>query len=989
MDRMDRVKDLNTQRPTSDARRLTPDARHLTPDARRLTPTLFCVLCILCGSFSVALASPSDLDEFKIKREPVFDVAQKPTITRRGDLVEITFETKGFCDVTVAIEESGTHNPPPTTYHPRIVRHLASGVLGPKAPAPFLKDSKRQTLLWDGKDDAGRYLDNQDDLAVRVSLGLRARFERTLFWSPYKRSAKEPPLVCPTPEGVYVLDGRGADQIRLFNHAGEYERTIYPFPAAKLGQIEGLTWHVAPQDGRRLPLRAGHYQDTFFTSGINASERMDRRDHGLFGNAATAMAVRNGRLALAYFTLNRFSTDWTTGGVPLSGPSVCLPLTYGGGSNWRLVVDDVTPKSVAFSPDGKWLYLAGYTWDKYRLDGWYENWACLNGVLRMRPDGDRPPQLFVGSLDEKEFGTDERGFRCAASVAVDAQGRVYVADYMNDRVQVYSPDAVFLKTIKVDKPVQVSVHQRNGDIYVFSWMLTNQFMGLSDVPIPAQMTHIGPLENPRVIGTFPLEIDGYVASRHGGGKGYGSGHYYRTAVDSWSDPPTVWLVPGMPTVTTVPGAKYGSPGRTPWQRCGIRLLVEKDGALVVRRDFAREAEKDIVHLAHPAFFRQRLYVNPRTGKLYLAEDLGFSKSFKSLVEIDPDTGKVAVVDLPFDAEDLAFDLNGLAYLRTRTIVGRYDPQTWREVPWDYGIEQPSVGTSSSGDGKRAPMASGIPIPSATLWHHGGMGVSPTGHLAVACTASGPDFSFRAGPEERVDDGKPYNPVLSPGRVIWKKGAIVNVFDEHGRLIIEDAIPGLSNCNGLFIDRDDGLYVLNAQRRILDGTPYFNSKTGTLMKFRPRAGRVLSASDHAQVPLPVGEYPQRPPDLVDAAAGRAWAVDVEWMYGGVGFDPTKDNVCACSNSRFALDHFARSFAPEVDHFSVAVLDASGNLILRVGQYGNVEDGGDEVALVYAPYVATDTDRRLFIADPGNARIAGVRLDYHATHRIPLRTIPEAK
>ena len=46
------------------------------------------------------------------------------------------------------------------------------------------------------------------------------------------------------------------------------------------------------------------------------------------------------------------------------------------------------------------------------------------------------------------------------------------------------------------------------------------------------------------------------------------------------------------------------------------------------------------------------------------------------------------------------------------------------------------------------------------------------------------------------------------------------------------------------------------------------------------------------------------------------------------------------------------------------------------------GGDEVALVYAPYVATDTDRRLFIADAGNARIVSVRLDYHATERVAL-------
>ena len=128
-------------------------------------------------------------------------------------------------------------------------------------------------------------------------------------------------------------------------------------------------------------------------------------------------------------------------------------------------------------------------------------------------------------------------------------------------------------------------------------------------------------------------------------------------------------------------------------------------------------------------------------------------------------------------------------------------------------------------------------------------------------------------------------------------------------------------------------------------------------------------------------------------------NAEWFYGGVGFNP---GGCICWNSRFDLDYFARSFAPEPLRFSVAVLDSNGNLILRIGKYGNVDDGSplirsrgpartrsvgdDEVALAYACYVATHTDRRLFIADAGNARIASVRLDYHVTERVRLADVP---
>jgi len=37
------------------------------------------------------------------------------------------------------------------------------------------------------------------------------------------------------------------------------------------------------------------------------------------------------------------------------------------------------------------------------------------------------------------------------------------------------------------------------------------------------------------------------------------------------------------------------------------------------------------------------------------------------------------------------------------------------------------------------------------------------------------------------------------------------------------------------------------------------------------------------------------------------------------------------------------------------------------------------------VATDTGRRLFIADAGNARIASVKLGYQAAQKVPLKDV----
>jgi hypothetical protein len=103
----------------------------------------------------------------------------------------------------------------------------------------------------------------------------------------------------------------------------------------------------------------------------------------------------------------------------------------------------------------------------------------------------------------------------------------------------------------------------------------------------------------------------------------------------------------------------------------------------------------------------------------------------------------------------------------------------------------------------------------------------------------------------------------------------------------------------------------------------------------------------------------------------------------------------------VDHFGRSFVPEHHRGQFAVLDTAGNLIMHVGCYGNVDDGvplvtdpeglraeptrsigGDEVALAYANYAASHTDRRLFIFDGNNDCVRSVKLDYHTEETVPL-------
>ena len=936
----------------------------------------------LAGSRCPAIGA--DADEFAVKREQVFEFAQKPSVSRQGDRVTVRFAAAGRCDATVAVEDA----------QGRIVRHLASGVLGPNAPAPFQKDAKEQTIVWDGKDDQGRYVDDKDALTIRVSLGLRPSLERVLFWEPKKRvSRNNRPLIAAAPEGVYVFEGEGADHLRLFDHDGNYLRTLYPFPADKLEQANGLQWATFPQDGRRLPLKRGLVQATLLTSGNNTHDNTLSK----YGCAASALAVSGSRIALVMRSLNRLAADGTTGGLPLDGPKTSLPATLRGYGNEGEV--QVSPRSAAFSPDGRWLYLAGYHWaNNYPSPpGW------LPGVVRVafegRIAGDPPaaPEPFAGSMKEGEDGSDDSHLKVPTSVACDAKGRVYVSDFMNDRIQVFSPDGKLVKSLRVPKPAQVAVHQTTGGIYVFSYYQINRFIP-NEMSIKAELIRLGPLEEPREAVRYPLPLHGY---RDQNGLRW-TGLQYNAVLDSYADPPTIWLVPGTPGSTEKLQQMRGV-AEDDARAAHILLLVERGKELVVRRDFGEDAAKSVVRPRPPIIARQRLYVNPRTGKLYVAEgDAGVMKSVKELLEIDPASGAIRTVELPFDAEDLAFDLNGCLYLRTESLVARYDFETMREVPWDYGEEHKAVGFSPSGDGRRRDVVSGLILPSTKpgCFHQGGMAVSPRGDLLVACYNQAAKYNLRDLSSEIVRrmeaaGGKPYAPRLYPGRQRWGE---LHVWDSHGRLLHEDAFPGLTMTDGVAMDARGSLYVLSAGNRVMDGKPYLLERAETLIKAAPGKAKIVSASERAPMPLAKDALPKRPPDLHRAPDGDCWVEGADWMYGGVGFGGFNSakggGGCACWNARFALDAFARSFAPEIDHFSVAVLDANGNLILRVGRYGNADSagsasrvplGGDEVGLFHAAYVATHTDRRLFIADAGNARILSVKLGYHAEERVALRNV----
>jgi hypothetical protein len=941
------------------------------------------VVCLWGLWIAACAAQGATYDEFRIKREGPFAFARNPAIEINGDKVVIRFKAKAFCDVTVAIEDA----------RGAIVRHLASGVLGKNAPEPFAKSALEQELVWDGKDAAGKYVDDKAGVVVRVSLGLRARFERQHLWSPHRRIGHMPPLICAQPEGVYVFDGNGVDHLRLFDHDGRYLRTIHPFPRGKVGKIVGLKRRKFPQSGQTLPVKRGFYEATLLTSGFTGlrGEYMAPRS----GSGATCMAVGDGRIALAGLRLNRLATDGSSGGVPIEGPKTSFEQSTRGRAQ------KVTPRSAALSPDGKTLYLAGFAWDRGHGRGSH---AWMHGVGKVDLLTGETMELFAGEFKPgaKHGGTGKGEFRSPSSVACDREGRVYVADHFNNRVQVFDPAGTHLKSIAVTRPSEVCVDQKTGHIYVFSWVYGGEFY--KGDKVEATLQHLGPFDKPDLIAEHPLPMRGGYSGQVGSASRH-AGFQFRAAVDPWGRGPagpTFWMVLGAPGYTslmsrqdaTMPALGSKKRRASRWGNSALVLLRESVDRLVEVGDFGRRASRALPRLTVPTYWRQRLFVRPPTGNLYVL----LNDDNHRLTRVDPETGEAGMVKIPFATEDLAFDLEGRAYLRTFRAVARYDPEGWREIPFDYGEARPKVGLGWGRHSARVIAA--LPIHTGSIWHQGGIWVSPKGHVVVAYynkkMISG-NMKRTAELANIVEGWKPRLPHMFPGRA---GAAIVRVWDRYGKVVYGDAAPGLGVVDGVAMDKDDNLYALVAGTRMFGKERYWDYMTGTLVKLKPST-RIRSS--HARIKM--RDLPERPPDTTDGGLRKAWYEGAEWFYGGLGFTG-KDGShaaggCACWNARFAHDYFSRSFVPETQHYSVAALDTAGNLILRIGRYGNVDDGvplardeakpalparhsigGDEVAFFYPIYLATHTDRRLFVADPGNSRVVGIKLSYHTTRKVPL-------
>ncbi|MFO7899277.1 MAG: hypothetical protein R6V58_09470 [Planctomycetota bacterium] len=911
------------------------------------------------------------------EREDVFEFTEKPSVKVAGkDKYEITFAVKGYCDVTVAIVDAKG----------RVVRHLASGVLGRNAPEPFRKNALKQTIIWDGKDDLERYPKRFETLSVRVSLGLKPEFHKRLGVTHPKALPGYVWGLAADPGGVYVfLKGGGNISWRKYDHDAKYIKELYPpsgkLPPEKLGGMGRIEYEPGKYAVQAPAVQSGMWLwADWMPVGVKGVRRcrpavVDGRIYIL----SSGHGQTNRESGLTQNVLHYFNTDGTTEYHGVVGRVWIESGGQKGGSRGHM---SITPH-LAASPDGDRIYVTGL----HGAGVWGS--APASPVLMSGTwDGDRKAEVIVGEFGS--VGADNRHFNNPLDVACDPQGRVYVTDKLNNRVQIFSPDGKYLRTLKVKSPTLVQIHQKTGVVYVVHRSrTTRQRKMLSRI---TRFSAFPDLEEEQHWDNLAARV---------------------MALDSWSPRPRLWVSGRTSGGGTRRFADTDGLSAKVHTTGGVWLQVYEDTGdeLKLISDFEKEVRKAAGknYMEWAGGIKYPVVCDPVTERAYYCNTLLFDLRTGELV--GPAATRISY------RSELAFDKRGYMHLhregRDQKYMIRLDPnrvvevgpsnrrrKRYAEVPYDYGVQ---------GGGYQGVIYMPTTDDKYYSW---GMGVNMRGDIAVLNMYKYSPRSNVPGSLSRAEfvqwlkkrqrqEAQKIIEYIRPRPGIDLIGGVIRTFSWTGELTDREAIVvGSYRSNGVQIDEDGLLYFTNGRLPYIAGKPFLRDRGGNFGG-KPYVAGNRSPFTGTYIKAPAGKTrfvvrnpalqgkgpPDRPPDLnrcgeagnYTGPDGDVWAEGVEWMYAGAS--PIVSYHCSCMDMRAALDWYKRSYVPEMYRHSIGILDTNGNLICRAGRYGNLDDEG--IAMTRGAYVSA-TDNYFVVADWGR-RLIAAKLNYHweETTAIPPR------
>jgi hypothetical protein len=907
-----------------------------------------------------------------VPREEMFEFTKKPTFRNVGkDRYEIAFTSKGKCDVTVAIEDDKG----------KVIRSVVAGVLGANAPEPLRKNSLEQRLIWDGKNESGKYVEQPERCRARVCLGLSAKLDKIIGWHPKDVTGKVTGIGADK-DGVYVLSA--PRQIKVFGHDARYLRTIFPWPADSFAEGRVLGEETGAPPGGNLAPRVSGYHNISWPDGF------------------CSLPVVKGRMIVltpgwrAIKRVIRIGTDGTSRMQSIQGPVVS-----------RFPSHIYGPCEAALSPDGRWIYLTGLGTRRsavlasepgfnFQNAGGYiapkSGARCRNAVYRLAWNADGPiAQPFIGEENHPKHARkdDNRHLSLPSGIACDSKGRIYVSDFGNNRIQVFSAEGKHLKTIPCKEPCQLMVHHGTGEIYVHSYPNPSRNKVLA-----TRVVKFGPFDRPVEKNAWPVPQRSPTPQRGGRPK------RPLFCLDSWTSPPRMWFTnDGVVQVYEEQGTK-------------LKLIDDFDSAV--------EKAGYNPHMLSVNYMN-KVIPTPGGGPLYYELGKGYP-----VLRVDPEEGrKIVPVRFEwgggtFNCDEVHAATDGFFYLRGIAWVGRFRHPTERsrdrrgeglegvlltakdEIPFDYG-ERLELGGGIA-------LRGVIRVPSVPGGNHFnmGFGVAPNGDILALCKAhakrpSRQDLKLNetgwAQYLKFLEQFSEFRPKTLPG--VISGGQHVFSYTTRGELKGEDIIPGLAGAScGIRGDKQGNIYV-GVGFKPLDekGTPpsFAGTGVGALAKFPPTGGKLYGMAGS----IKLGELPKRPGEFVhgyyrpsDKAATRnlIWSRNMLWSHGGFGIVCiASSGRCVCPNGRFDVDVYGRSFVPEHWRHQTAVLDGNGNIITHVAAYGNADSGrGPEspvkveggIAVGFCCAVGVDHDRYLYMCDIGNSRIVRVKLAYEKQEEVSL-------
>jgi hypothetical protein len=869
----------------------------------------------------------------------------------------VVFELSRPADVEVAIlDEQGT-----------LVRRLAAGWIGGRAAAaPLQAASLTQRLDWDGRDDTGAPAQS-GPFQARIRVGLRPVQEKVAGWDGQTLGDPILGLAVDKAGQLHVLTGdacRGRTEVRVFDGEGRYRRTILPYAAAtpetrlaSLGRIE--------MAGRRLPV-VYHAQSRSLaplTAGLRRQNMVVMpAGHLVMVGGLGSWFDHSGPRHLLALHPEGGAPD----GLSFVGPQLAAArgLESGAGSGPLSAFDHL-----AASPDGRWIYLTLSTAGQsaqvvYRLDA--ERW---NDNARLAPGMSKP---FLGR--PFEAGSEDGRLNDPQGLATDTVGNLYVCDRGNHRVAVFSAAGGELGKFDVRSPEQIVVHPRTGALYVLSRPRAPRGPSAAapgedgsetqEAPSPvaatAKILKFSPWHEAGVVPLAEIE-----------------GAFDLMAVDPVAQPTRIWVSMAEP-----------SDSEGLFSATALLPITDRVNQFALGRAVTTGAG-----LRHPLWIaadpaRKRVLVrdDEPLPAVLCRERVGRIRS----LQIDTNELRSFI-----RADEAAVDRQGHVYAITvqpGANLARYRP-TGEPHPF---TNAPPV----------FPSDMSHPFPDPYLGEPRGLRVAPDGDLYLVRSVP---WKHENGVYSRVDvwtaSGELKHAGLVHGLGIGDGGIAV---DRRGQIYLAANLRNAGTSSPpLFPDSvPDYIWTGWIGDRARRPFPWkyaminaYRFNRGSVLCFGPAGGALYGrsmpwllrdATAEAQTLSDMAfseKGPERTQLLTTGHAGRPVRVKgLQWLASGVAPTPAMDigpfdATGAGPSARLATDSFNRIYVPDVLLFSVVVLDAAGNALVRIGSYGNADDQRQSLRFAW-PGGLDAAEDKLYVSDSLNRSVSVIGFEYGMETLCPL-------